>query len=121
MGCGETLTKVRLGLFEVSTAPLASTGQCIWLRKTFQAWPESLLASVSLPLLSGPEPYQTPSAQPAAPALIQGMRLTASPVAIEPSLICTGGAQLRQPDLTLDTVTQICCSCGWVGFSVAQQ
>src|SRR5579871_3511787 len=100
------------------TAPEESAGQRTWLMKTFQAWPASALASASCPLEPAPEPYQTPSARPAAPARIQGIRFTASPVRSEPSLTCTGADQVRQPVSAAETVSQICCRAGLVEFSV---
>src|SRR5438105_13656864 len=57
--------------------------------KTFHFWPDWLLGST---LLS--DPYQTASARPGPPALIQGKTLTASPVPVDASLTCTGGVQL---------------------------
>src|SRR5206468_3356141 len=56
--------------------------------KTFHFWPDWLLGST---LLS--DPYQTASARPGPPALIQGKTLTASPVPVDASLTCTGGVQ----------------------------
>src|SRR5437870_1475220 len=60
--------------------------------KTFHFWWLLLLGSTFLS-----EPYQTASARPGPPALIHGKTLTASPVAVLPSLTCTGGVQFRQP------------------------
>ena len=59
---------------------------------TFQACPFWLLGSTFLF-----EPYQTASARPAPPALIQGKTLTASPVPVEASLTRTGFVHCRQP------------------------
>src|SRR2546429_8754135 len=70
---------------------------------TFQAWLLWLLGSTWRL-----EPYQTASARPGPPALIQGNTLVASPVAVEPSLTCTADVHLVQPDAALEAETQ-----GW--------
>src|SRR5260370_38031431 len=74
-----------------------------WFMKTFQAWPLWLLGST---LLS--EGYQTASARPGPPALIQGKTLTASPVPVDPSLTCTGGVQAFHPLDALAALTKTC-------------
>src|SRR5438477_8193272 len=74
---------------------------------TFQACPVWLLGSVFLS-----EPYQTASARPAPPALIHGKTFTASPVAVEPSLTCTGGVHAFQPLAALAALTKTCRSDG---------
>src|SRR4030081_677362 len=51
------------------------------------------------------EPYQTASARPGPPALIQGKTFVASPVAVEPSLTCMGVVQVVQPLDALDALT----------------
>src|SRR5438067_10479583 len=71
--------------------------------KTFQLWPDWLLGSTLLF-----DPYQTASARPGPPALIQGKTLTASPVPVEPSLTCTGGAQVDHPLTALAPLTKTC-------------
>src|SRR5207245_486812 len=71
--------------------------------KTFQAWPDWLLGSTFLL-----DPYQTASARPGPPALIQGNTLTASPVWVEASLTCTGGVQADQPLAALAALTKTC-------------
>src|SRR5207249_2426513 len=43
------------------------------------------------------DPYHTASARPGPPALIHGNTLTASPVAVDPSLTWTGAVQSVQP------------------------
>src|SRR5438128_12131080 len=75
--------------------------------KTFQAWPDWLLGSTFLL-----DPYQTASARPGPPALIQGNTLTASPVWVEASLTCTGGVQADQPLAALAALTKTCRSAG---------
>src|SRR5438094_78955 len=75
--------------------------------KTFHFWPDWLLGST---LLS--DPYQTASARPGPPALIQGKTLTASPVPVEPSLTCTGGVQLDHPLAALAALTKTWRSAG---------
>src|SRR5437867_9643130 len=71
--------------------------------KTFQLWPDWLLGST---LLS--DPYQTASARPGPPALIQGKTLTASPVPVDASLTCSGGVQLDHPLAALAALTKTC-------------
>src|SRR5438132_4528604 len=71
--------------------------------KTFQAWPDWLLGSTFLL-----DPYQTASARPGPPALIQGKTLTASPVWVEASLTWTGGVQADQPLAALAALTKTC-------------
>src|SRR5437763_16677780 len=75
--------------------------------KTFQLWPDWLLGSTFLS-----DPYQTASARPGPPALIQGKTLTASPVPVEPSLTCTGGVQFDHPLAALAPLTKTCRSAG---------
>src|SRR5437667_10178010 len=70
---------------------------------TFQAWPDWLLGSTFLW-----DPYQTASARPGPPALIQGKTLTASPVWVEASLTWTGGVQADQPLAALAALTKTC-------------
>src|SRR2546429_2970883 len=71
--------------------------------KTFHFWPDWLLGST---LLS--DPYQTASARPGPPALIQGKTLTASPVPVDASLTCRGGVQLDHPLAALAALTKTC-------------
>src|SRR6266480_7579127 len=71
--------------------------------KTFHFWPDWLLGST---LLS--DPYQTASARPGPPALIQGKPLTASPVPVDASLTCTGGVHVDQPLEALAPLTKTC-------------
>src|SRR5437879_11883042 len=71
--------------------------------KTFHDCPFWLLGST---LLS--DPYQTASARPGPPALIHGNTFTASPVAVEPSLTCTGGVQTLQPVAAEAALTNTC-------------
>src|SRR2546426_991527 len=75
--------------------------------KTFQDWFFWLLGSTFLS-----EPYQTASALPGPPALIQGKTLTASPVNVEPSLTRTGALQLAHPLAALAALTHTCRSPG---------
>src|SRR5207245_10022985 len=70
---------------------------------TFQAWPDWLLGSTFLL-----DPYQTASARPGPPALIQGKTLTASPVWVEASLTWTGGVQADQRLAALAALTRTC-------------
>src|ERR1700737_1998743 len=60
------------------------------------------------------EPYQTASARPGPPDLIQGNTLVASPVAVEPSLTRMGELQTAQPVEALAVLTKICLCAGWV-------
>ena len=78
--------------------------------KTFQAWFDLELGFTTLF-----SPYQTSSARPAPPAWIQGMMFTASPVAADPSLTCSGGVQVFQPLAALDALTNTwrCCGFDW--------
>src|SRR5439155_11323161 len=71
--------------------------------KTFQLWPDWLLGSTFLS-----DPYQTASARPGPPALIQGNTLTASPVPVDASLTCRGGVQLDHPLAALAALTKTC-------------
>src|SRR4029077_11109793 len=71
--------------------------------KTFHDWLLWLLGST---LLS--EPYQTASARPGPPALIQGKTFTASPVVVDPSLTCTGVVQVFHPLEALAALTKTC-------------
>src|SRR5206468_10865183 len=71
--------------------------------KTFQLCPDWLLGST---LLS--DPYQTASARPGPPALIQGKTLTASPFPVDASLTCSGGVQLDHPLAALAPLTKTC-------------
>src|SRR3989442_8541950 len=82
-------------------APLESVGKTTWFMNTFQACPLWLLGSTFRL-----EPYQTASARPAPPALIQGKTLTASPVVVEASLTCTGLVQLVHPLAALAALTK---------------
>src|SRR5437899_12140834 len=70
--------------------------------KTFQAWPDWLLGSTFLL-----DPYQTASARPGPPALIQGNTLVASPVVVDASLTWTGWVHLVQPLAALEALTKI--------------
>src|SRR5437588_12381410 len=83
-------------------APVESVGNTTCDMKTFQAWLLWLLGSTCRL-----EPYQTASARPGPPALIQGNTLVASPVAVEPSLTWTGAVQMVQPDAALEAETQV--------------
>src|SRR5207245_9539011 len=71
--------------------------------KTFQLWPDWLLGSTFMF-----DPYQTASARPGPPALIQGKTLTASPVPVDASLTCNGGVQLDHPLAALAALTKTC-------------
>src|SRR5438046_4794765 len=75
--------------------------------KTFHFWPALVLGSMFLS-----EPYQTASALPGPPALIHGKTFTASPVAVDASLTCTGVVQLGHPLAALAALTK---TCRWVG------
>src|SRR5258706_2281104 len=75
--------------------------------KTFHCWALWLLGSTVLL-----EPYQTAAARPAAPALIHGKTLTASPVVVEASLTRTGVVQFLQPLSALAPLTKTCRSAG---------
>src|SRR2546422_2477956 len=106
MGWGVTLTRETLGTAPV-IAPLEFVGYMTWAMNTFQACPLWLLGSTFMS-----EPYHTASACPGPPALIQGNTFTASPVAMEPSLTCNGGAQFRQPLAAEASLTK---TCRWAG------
>src|SRR5438128_8547953 len=108
MGWGVTLTRETLGAASV-IAPLESVGYMIWAMNTFQACPDWLLGSTFLS-----EPYHTASARPGPPALIHGKTFTASPVAKEASLTCTGGVQFRQPLAAEAALTKTCRRAGLV-------
>src|SRR6266566_1172076 len=71
--------------------------------KTFHDWLLWLLGSTFLS-----EPYQTASALPAPPALIQGKTLTASPLVVDASLTCTGLVHFVQPVAALAALTKTC-------------
>src|SRR5438128_7731333 len=71
--------------------------------KTFHAWPFWELGSTFLS-----EPYQTASARPGPPALIQGNTFTASPVVVDPSLTCTGAVHFVHPLAALAALTKTC-------------
>src|SRR2546430_4270277 len=58
------------------------------------------------------DPYQTASARPGPPALTHGKTFTASPVAVEPSLTCTGGVHVFPPLAALAALTKTCRSDG---------
>src|SRR5260221_14362395 len=101
MGCGVTLTSVTEGVAPVMAPVVRLVGNATWAMKTFHAWLLWLLGSACLS-----DPYQTASANPGPPALIQGKTLVASPVIVEPSLTCTGGVQLVQPLAALAALTK---------------
>src|SRR3954468_12665414 len=102
IGCGLTRTSFTLGAAPV-IAPPAPVGNTTCDMKTFHLWPDFELGSATLS-----EPYQTASARPAPPACSHGKMFTASPVAVEPSLIWKGGVHVRQPLAALDALTKIC-------------
>jgi hypothetical protein len=52
-------------------------------------------------------PYQTASARPGPPALIQGKTFTASPVEVEASLSRTAGLQVDHPLAALALLTYV--------------
>src|SRR3954452_17305109 len=91
IGCGVTFTSVFDGAAPV-IPPAAFVGNTTCDMKTFHFWPLLPLGSRFLS-----EPYQPASARPGPPALSQGKTFTASPVAVDPSLTCTGGVQTLQP------------------------
>src|SRR5947207_13120717 len=82
-------------------------GNRTWDMKTFHDWLLWLLGSTCLS-----EPYQTASARPGPPALSHGKTLVASPVAVEPSLTCTGAVQLVHPLAALEALTNVWRSAG---------
>src|SRR6266581_7247082 len=84
IGCGVTFTSAFEGAAPV-IAPVLDTGKTTCDMNTFHAWPIWLLGSTCLS-----EPYQTASARPGPPALIQGNTLT-------PSLTWTFGVHVVQP------------------------
>src|SRR5439155_201985 len=84
--------------------------------KTFHAWPLCELGSTFLSW-----PYQTASARPGPPALIQGNTFTASPVEVEPSLTCTGVVQLSHPLAALAALTKTSRCLGWAASPVSHQ
>src|SRR5690348_8799330 len=102
MGWGVTLTSVLVGAAPV-TAPDESVGKTTCDMKTFHAWPACALGSTFLSW-----PYQTASARPGPPALIQGNTLTASPVVVDPSLTCTGAVHFVHPLRALAALTKTC-------------
>src|SRR5438552_18835649 len=106
MGWGVTVTRVVVGAAPV-TAPVEFVGKTTWDMKTFHDWLWWLLGSTFLS-----DPYQTASARPGPPALIHGKTFTASPVAVEPSLTCTGGVHVFQPLAALAALTKTCRSDG---------
>src|SRR2546423_4950808 len=71
--------------------------------KTFHFWRNWLLGSTVLS-----DPYQTASARPGPPALIQGKTFTASPVPVDASLTCSGGVQVDHPLAALAALTKTC-------------
>src|SRR5258708_35646148 len=82
-------------------APLESVGKTTWDMNTFHDWLLWLLGSTCLS-----DPYQTASARPAPPALIQGKTLVASPVLVRPSLTWTGVVHLVHPLPALGALTK---------------
>src|SRR2546423_10625831 len=108
IGCGVTRTSCTLGAAPV-IAPPAPVGNTTWDMKTFHFWPDFELGSADLS-----EPYHTASARPAPPAFSHGKMLTASPVAVEPSLTWNGGVQVRQPLAALAALTK---TWRWAGLS----
>src|SRR5438552_1340185 len=106
MGWGVTVTRVVVGAAPV-TAPVEFVGKTTWDMKTFHDWLWWLLGSTILS-----EPYQTASALPGPPALIHGKTFTASPVAVDASLTCTGLVHFVQPVAALAALTK---TCRWLG------
>src|SRR6266568_3028086 len=102
MGWGVTLMSVFVGAAPV-TPPDEFVGKTTCDMKTFHAWPFCELGSTFLSW-----PYQTASALPGPPALIQGKTFTASPVAVDPSLTCIGAVQVVQPLAALAALTKTC-------------
>src|SRR6267143_3965844 len=101
MGCGVTFTSCFEGAAPV-IPPLVLVGNTTCDMKTFHNWLLWLLGSTCLS-----EPYQTASARPGPPALIHGNTLVASPVAVEPSLTCTGAVQVIHPLAALAALTNV--------------
>src|SRR5882762_9213567 len=106
MGCGVTLTSCFEGAPPV-IPPLALVGKTTCDMKTFHDWLLWLLGSTCLS-----EPYQTASARPGPPALSHGNTLVASPVAVEPSLTCTGAVHAVHPLAALAALTNVWRSAG---------
>src|SRR5919197_602856 len=102
MGCGVTFTSATDGLAPV-IAPVLSVGNTVWAMNTFQACPLWLLGSTFLF-----DPYHTASARPGPPALIHGNTFTASPVAVDPSLTCTGLVHFVHPVAAEAALTKAC-------------
>src|SRR6267378_5062455 len=96
-----------LGAAPVTAPVVPFVGKTTWDMNTFQAWLLWLLGSTCLS-----DPYQTASARPGPPALIQGNTLVASPVVVEPSLTCTGAVQLVHPLAALAALTNTCLNAG---------
>src|SRR6267378_6714098 len=90
-----------LGAAPVTAPVVPFVGKTTWDMNTFQAWLLWLLGSTCLS-----DPYQTASARPGPPALIQGNTLVASPVTVEPSLTWTGAVQLVHPLAALAALTK---------------
>src|SRR4029077_20215057 len=88
-------------------APLESVGKTTWAINTFQTW---LLWELGSTWRF--DPYQTASARPAPPALIQGKTFVASPVAVEPSLTWTGAVHFVHPLEALEAETHVWRSAG---------
>src|ERR1700682_2360319 len=101
MGCGVTLTSCVEGAAPV-IAPVELVGKTTWAMKTFHTWWLWLLGSTWRF-----DPYQTASARPGPPALIQGKTLVASPVVVEPSLTWTGAVHVFHPLEALDALTKV--------------
>src|SRR5690349_683922 len=87
--------------------PLTFVGKTTCDMNTFHAWLLWLDGSTCLS-----DPYQTASARPGPPALIHGKTLVASPLALEPSLTCTGAVHVRHPLAALEALTKTCRSAG---------
>src|SRR3982074_1390202 len=101
MGCGVTLTSCVDGAAPV-IPPAELVGKTSCDMKTFHDWLLWLLGSTCLS-----DPYQTASARPGPPALSQGNTLVASPVAVEPSLTCTGAVPVFHPLAALEALTNV--------------
>src|SRR5919197_6722425 len=102
MGWGVTFTSVVEGLAPVM-APVLSVGNTTWDMNAFHACPALVLGSTFLL-----DPYHTASARPGPPALIHGKTFTASPVAVDPSLTCTGLVHLVHPVAAEAALTKAC-------------
>src|SRR5713101_7507454 len=100
IGWGDTFTRDALGATPV-TWPDPSTGKTTCDMNTFQTWLACVLGATTMF-----EPYQTMSARPGPPALIQGKTFTASPVMVDPSLTWNGALKDVHPVARLATLTK---------------